>query len=98
MKIYEGVLKTLSAYAIILDSSEREYFIIKKDSKIKKILNESYKGMLLVEVTEQDYAAYFTWLKEAKEKGWFAEFNGILKAVQKEKEKEKEKINVPSAH
>ncbi len=25
MKIYEGVLKTLSAYAIILDSSELEY-------------------------------------------------------------------------
>ncbi len=28
MKIYEGVLKTLSAYAIILDSSESYYMLI----------------------------------------------------------------------
>ena len=53
-----------------------------KGSKMEKIRKES-KNLQVHEVTDQDMAMYFKWLKEAEQKGWIAEFNDVMKTTPK---------------
>lgn len=49
-----------------------------KVSKAEKV-KEEFNILKVYPVEEKDYQIYFQWLNEAKQKGWFDEFNTIMK-------------------
>lgn len=61
-----------------------------KNSQLAMIMKKEYKGVRIYSVSENDYDEYFTWLREAEQKGWIDEFNEIIKETMVEVKKKKE--------
>ncbi len=63
-------------------SSIKNYFLTPpKGSTLEKIFKKQLKNVSLqsLALSEKDFDIYFSWLKEAKQKGWIDEYNEIMK-------------------
>lgn len=77
----EETLKTLLNY----------FFSPPPGSQLEKMLKKEYKSIKPVQVSEKDYDVLVQWLKEAEQKGWIDEFNGIMKETLAEMKKKEQK-------
>lgn len=57
----------------------KKLFLLPPKTKNVEAMKKGLPELKLYPVREEDYALYFTWLKEAEQKGWLKEFDEIMK-------------------